>query len=85
MMAAMALLCLLGMRYPLQMLPLLLWETLWKTIWVLSIALPAFGNSQWSELETTFYQTIGIVILYFILPWSYIWSRFFRQVTEPWK
>lgn len=85
MMAAMALLCLLGMRYPLQMLPLLLWETLWKSIWILVIALPAFGSNQWPELETTFYETIGIVILYFILPWNYIWSRFFRQVTEPWK
>jgi hypothetical protein len=37
---AVALLALLGIRYPLKMLPLLLFELLWKSIWVIAFGLP---------------------------------------------
>ena len=37
---ALALLSLVGIRSPLQMLPLLIYEILWKMIWVLGVALP---------------------------------------------
>ncbi|QDW66718.1 hypothetical protein [Luteimonas granuli] len=37
---ALAVMCLLGLRYPLRMLPLLLFELLWKLIWVVASAIP---------------------------------------------
>lgn len=85
MMAALALLCLLGVRYPLHCLPILLFETLWKTIWLLFIAIPARGSAQWAVIEPTFYEIVGIVVLYFLIPWSYVWSRYLRQPGEPWR
>ena len=85
MMAALALLCLLGIRYPLQLLPVLLFETLWKTLWILAIAIPARGSGQWAMIEPTFYEVVGIIIVYFIMPWSYVWSRYVRQPGEPWR
>src|ERR1700741_2115291 len=39
---AIALLSLVGIRYPLKMLPLLLFELAWKSIWVLAFFLPLY-------------------------------------------
>ncbi|MEM7004413.1 MAG: hypothetical protein AAF498_00915 [Pseudomonadota bacterium] len=82
MFAALALLALLGIRYPLQMLPIMLFETLWKAIWILAIALPAAINDRWSVVESTFYECVGIALIFFIMPWQYVWTQYFRQPTE---
>ena len=82
--AALALLSLLGVRYPLHMLPLMIFEITWKTIWLLSIAFPAWSSGRWNaDMEVLFFECIGIVIAYFIVPWRYIWKRYCVQPMEP--
>ena len=85
MFAAMALLALLGVRYPLQMLPVMLFEMLWKTIWLLLIALPAGLNGRWNVVEATFYECVGIVLVYLIIPWGYCWEQFIKRPGAPWR
>ncbi|MBS0611636.1 MAG: hypothetical protein JSS24_00505 [Proteobacteria bacterium] len=84
MLAALALLSLLGVRYPLQMLPLMIYELTWKTIWLLLIALPAWVSGKWNaDIESLFTDCIGIVVAYFIVPWRYVWARYAMQPMEP--
>jgi hypothetical protein len=86
MLAALALLCLLGLRYPLQMLPLMLLEMLWKAISILLIILPAYlGGRLTPDMVVLFEECIGIVLVYFVLPWRYVWARFVRTPGEPWR
>lgn len=84
MMGAIAILSFIGIFHPLKMLPLLLFETLWKTLWLLIIALPAWNNNRWNaDIEYTFYECIGIIIAYLIIPWPYVWKNFIKQMEEP--
>ncbi len=83
MLAALALLSLLGVRYPLQMLPLMLYEIAWKTIWLTLIAGRAWMAGKWTaDIEGLFTDCIGIVVAYFIVPWRYVWARYFVQGME---
>ena len=78
--AGLAALALLGIFYPLRMLPLLLHELLWKSIWLLGIALPLWLSNQFdADTRQTFYECIGVVILIPIIPWRYL----FRG-PDPW-
>lgn len=84
MLAALALMSVLGVRYPLQMLPLMMYEIAWKTVWLIFIALRAWLNGKWTiDIQDLFFDSIGIVIAYFIVPWPYIWARYFKQPMEP--
>lgn len=84
MLAALALLSLLGVRYPLQMLPLMLYEIAWKTVWLTLIAGRAWIAGKWTPgIESLFFDCIGIVIAFFIVPWRYVWARYFAQPMEP--
>src|ERR1043166_7396813 len=78
---ALAVLSIVGIRYPLQMLPLLIYEVLWKSIWLLGIALPLWLGHQFDPDTTeTFYECIGVGILIPIIPWRYL----FRGPADPW-
>jgi len=86
MLAALALMSVLGVRYPLRMLPLMLYELAWKTIWMALIALPAWAsNRMTADIEALFFDCVGVVILFFVIPWPYVWARYFKQPAEPWR
>jgi hypothetical protein len=86
MLAAFSALCLLGLRYPLQMLPLLLWELLWKTIWLLIVALPAWMSGQMDAATWgTTTDCLVAVIMPFIIPWRYVWANYVAKSAERWR
>jgi hypothetical protein len=86
MLGALALLSLWGVRYPLQMLPLMVFELVWKTVWIMLIALPAWLSGRMTaDIEGLFYDCVGVVVVYFAIPWRYVFARFFAQPAEPWR
>ena len=81
------LLALLGVRYPLQMLPLLIFELVWKSIWLVLIGLPlrAAGGLTGPYLETWTDCLVGIVIMLVVIPWGYVLANYVRRPADRWK
>lgn len=85
--SGLCLMCVLGLRYPRQMLPLLLFEMAWKYIWFF-----AFGLSQYmsGQVPPTFGDdfkaiTAGVVIMPFVIPWGYVWRHFVKAAGDRWR
>jgi hypothetical protein len=81
------LLAFLGLRYPLQMLPLLMFELAWKTIWLLDYGLPQWFSRQ---LPATFggdFQAIvaGVILMPIVIPWGYVYRRYVKQPASRWR
>lgn len=87
MLVAVSLLALLGLRYPLQMLPLLLFELAWKTVWLAGIALPIWsaGRMDAATQETAVNCLMGLVIFPIVIPWRYVFVHYVRKPGDRWK
>lgn len=85
--SGLAILCLWGLRYPLQLLPLLIFELIWKTVWLIAIAYPLWraGAITPSVAETAFACTMGVVLTPLVLPWRYIVHHYFRKPGQRWR
>ena len=77
MLGAMSALAVLGLRNPLQMLPILLFEIGWKTIWLLRVALPMWLDDSLDAATTArFYECIPVAIFVANIPWGYVWRTY---------
>lgn len=81
-----ALLALLGLRYPLKMLPLLFFELVWKTIWLLTVGLPmrSSGQLEGAFRETWVANVMGLVIFLLAIPWDYVIHKYVREPGDRW-
>ena len=86
MFGALTLLCLVGLRHPLKMLPLLFWEIAWKTIWLVVIALPAWrsGTMDAETAENAFACAL-VALVYAAIPWRYVVLQYFAAPAERWS
>jgi hypothetical protein len=75
---ALSLLALLGLRYPIKMLPLLMFELAWKAIWALAFAIPAWlrGGLDDYAIGVTFAVGFGLIVTPVVLPWRYMMQQF---------
>ncbi|HNW17602.1 MAG TPA: hypothetical protein PKK17_03745 [Sphingorhabdus lacus] len=86
MLGSLSLLALLGIRYPLKMLPLLFWEMGWKTIWLLAVALPQWQAGTLDEATSqTVFETGLVVIIYAAMPWRYVLEQFVLVKGDRWS
>ena len=88
---ATALLAVVGIRYPIKMLPLLFFEFVWKAIWILVFGLPLLlsggldPNVSFGGTETLIACLVGIVLVPLAIPWGYVFKQYVQAPGAPWR
>ena len=85
--AGVTVLAALGIRHPLRMLPLLLFELVWKSVWLLAIALPLWraGEIDATRMESVVEIGSGLVLFPLVIPWRYVWATIVETPGDRWK
>lgn len=80
-------LAIVGLRHPLQMLPLLMFEFAWKVIWVAAYGLPQWAAGQLTPVtsEDLLNTMVGVILMPLVIPWGYIWRRYVVQPGARWR
>ena len=86
MLVAMSVLALLGVRYPVRMLPILLFEVAWKLLWLGVIALPLWSQNklQGATLNQTG-RIIWVVVIMAVVPWRYVLAQYVMARGDAWR
>ena len=75
-----------GLRYPVQMLPILLFEFAWKSIWLIDYGLPQWRAGVHTPLFTEDFRAIALgMILLPILPWGHVFRHYIKNPAERWR
>jgi hypothetical protein len=83
---AMSLLAFLGLRYPVRLLPILLFECLWKLIWLGVVALPAVAAGSVDQaMSKVIVNCSLVVIILAVVPWSYVAQRYVLAKGDRWR
>jgi hypothetical protein len=85
-----ALLAVVGIRYPIKMLPLLFFEFVWKAIWILLFGLPLLlsgglePNVSFGGTETLIACLVGVVLVPIAMPWGYVFKHYLKVPGARW-
>jgi hypothetical protein len=81
------LLAFIGLRHPLRMLPLLMFEFGWKAIWMIAYGLPQWSAGQFPPTfaEDFFNIGFGVILVPLVIPWGYVWRHYAKQPGARWR
>lgn len=86
MLGAISLLALLGLRYPMRMLPLLFFEMVWKMLWLGFVAAPRLIEGRMDEgTWSTLSACLLVVIFPIVMPWRQVIGLFFTTRGDRWS
>ena len=76
-----------GLRYPLRMLPVFLFEFTFKSLWLLRFGLPQWlaGRDDPQFNEDLLFIGGPPFLLLLIIPWGYVWHHYVRAPAERWR
>jgi hypothetical protein len=86
MLVAMSVLALAGLRYPVRMLPIMLFEVGWKLLWLGVVALPQWLHHTMDQATrdlTT--EVLWVVVILAAVPWRYAYTQYLTRPSEPWR
>ena len=78
---------LIGLRYPLKVLPIFLFEFFAKTIWVCAFGAPRLFLGEPSPLLMNDLLTIGNgpVLFGLVIPWGYVYRHYVKARGDRWR
>ena len=76
----------LGLRYPVQMLPILLFEVIWKAIYLIAFALPLWSAHQIDAAVAEDVKAVLMVVIFIpLVPWRYVFAHYVLKPGDRWK
>lgn len=76
----------LGLRYPVKMLPLLLFELVWKTIYLVAFAAPLFAAHQINAAVAEDIQAALMAVIFLpLIPWRYVLANYVLKRGDRWR
>ena len=86
MLTALSLLALLGLRRPVAMLPVLLFESVWKLLWLGLVALPRAMAGDLDAATTELLVNCSLVVVVLVaVPWRHVWRAYVVAPGERWR
>lgn len=83
---ALSVLALLGLRYPVRLLPVLLFEVAWKLIWLGVVALPLWLDHAMDPAARELTgEVLWVVVILAVIPWRYAFSRYLTRRGDRWR
>ena len=84
--AGLGLTAVLGLRYPVKMIPLLIFELVWKAIYLVAFAAPLESAHQITEAAAADIQAVVMVVIFIpLIPWGYVARHYILQPGDRWK
>jgi hypothetical protein len=75
----------LGLRYPVQMLPVLLFELIWKAIYLIAFALPLWSAHKINAATAEDIKAVLMVVIFIpLIPWRYVFAHYVME-HDRWK
>jgi hypothetical protein len=86
MLVAMSVLAFIGLRYPLRMLPVLLFEVAWKLTWLGVIAVPLWLDDKLDGATREHAGAVLWVVIFIVaIPWRHVLAKYVMAPGEPWR
>jgi hypothetical protein len=86
MLTAMSLLAFVGLHRPVAMLPVLLFESTWKLLWLSVVALPrAVGGDLDPATSEVAVNCSLVVVILAVTPWRHVWRHYVRAAGDRWR
>ncbi|TPG18418.1 hypothetical protein [Pedococcus bigeumensis] len=83
---AMSLLALVGLRYPVTMLPVLLFESAWKLLWLSLVVLPKAISGELDAATSDLAVNCSLVVVILaVTPWRFVWRHYVRAAGDRWR
>jgi hypothetical protein len=76
----------LGLRYPVKMLPILLFEFTWKAIYLVAFALPLWSAHEINAATAEDIKAVLMVVIFIpLIPWRYVFAQYAFKHGDRWR